>query len=226
MPHPADPPGRDLTASRPPPQPRAVVLMLHGGRPHGFEPVGSRSASRWRSDVMRRAIDGPLREAGVATHLLRYGVRGWNAGAGPEPSPVPDARWALARLDAEHPGLPVVLLGHSMGARTSTYVADHPSVVGLVALAPWLGPDDPVRTLAGRHLVAVHGSRDRITSARATRAYVERARPVAASAGFVDAGALGHYMLARAGHWNTLALDGCREVLARAGVECTAGRDG
>lgn len=219
-------PGPDLTASRPPADPRAVVLMLHGGKPRGLEPVGGRSASRWRSDVMRRAIDGPLRDAGVAVHLLTYSVRGWNAGTGPEPSPVPDARWALEELQREHPGLPVVLLGHSMGARTSAYVADHPAVVGLVALAPWLGPEDPVRTLAGRHLVAVHGSRDRITSARMTRAYVERARGVAASADFVDAGALGHYMLARTGHWNHLALDGCREVLVRAGVECGAGRDG
>ena len=34
--------------------------------------------------------------------------------------------------------MPVVLLGHSMGGRTAVAVADDPSVVGVVALAPWL----------------------------------------------------------------------------------------
>ena len=34
---------------------------------------------------------------------------------------------------------------------------------------------DPVTALAGSHLVAVHGTRDRITSPRATRRYVDRA---------------------------------------------------
>ena len=114
-----------------------------------------------------------------------------------EPSPVPDARWAIDQAAAAHPGVPVVLLGHSMGARTAVHVADHPGVVGVVALAPWLERSDPVRALAGRHLIAGHGSRDKITSARVTRAYVERAREVAASAEFVDMGRLGHYMLHR-----------------------------
>lgn len=230
MPDRVDPqPGPALAASRPPSTTRAVVLMLHGGKPHGFEPVGTRSASRWRSDVMRRAIDGPLREAGVAVTLLRYGVRGWNEGAGAEPSPVPDARWALEQVTDEHPGVPVVLLGHSMGARTAVHVADHPAVVGVVALAPWLAPTDPVRTLAGRHLLAAHGSRDRITSARMTRAYVARAARVAASAGFEDMGPLGHYMLTHRGRWDDVAVRGCLGVLDRtdaASPECRSGHDG
>ena len=63
-----------------------------------------------------------------------------------------------------------------MGARTAVHVADDPAVVGVVGLAPWLPADEPVTALAGRHLVAAHGRRDRITSFRATAAYVERAR--------------------------------------------------
>lgn len=170
-------------------------------------------------------------DQGLSLWLLRFGVRGWNAGLGPEPSPVPDARWALDQAAAEHPGVPVVLLGHSMGARTAVHVADHPAVHGVVALAPWFERSDPVSALAGRHLVAGHGSRDKITSARATQAYVERARAVAASARFVDMGRLGHYMLHRPADWNRFALRSTLEVL-EAPVptddrqECLGGHDG
>ncbi len=206
-------PSPGLDRRDPAESPRAIVLMLHGGAATGLNPVGSRSASFRRTSAMRNAIEKPILDEGLSLWLLRFGVRGWNAGAGPEPSPIPDARWALDQAHAEHPGVPVVLLGHSMGARTAVHVAGHPSVVGVVALAPWLTPSEPVRTLAGRHLVAGHGSRDRITSARMTRAYVDRARPFAASAEFVDMGRLGHYMLAKPRAWNRFALQSTLDVL-------------
>jgi predicted esterase len=193
--------------------PRGIVLMLHGGASSGLDEVGARSASYRRTSAMRNAIDGELLGAGLAVWLLRFGVRGWNGGAGREPSPVPDARWALDQAAVEHPGVPVILLGHSMGGRTAVHVADHPAVTGVVGLAPWLGPTDPVRTMTGRHLIAGHGSRDRITSARMTRAYVERASRVAASARFVDMGRLGHYMLAKPRTWNRFAVQSTLEVL-------------
>ncbi len=192
--------------------PRGIVLMLHGGAKAGLEPVGNRSTSLWRTSAMRNALEKRVLGQGLSLWLLRFGVRGWNAGVGSEPSPVPDARWALDQAQAEHPGVPVVLLGHSMGGRTAAYVADHPSVVGVVALAPWLERSDPVAPLAGRHLIAGHGSRDKITSARSTRKYVERAREVAASAEFVDIGRLGHYMLHKPRRWNQFALQSTLEV--------------
>jgi pimeloyl-ACP methyl ester carboxylesterase len=206
-------PSPELDRRDPQGPPRGVVLMLHGGASTGLDEVGARSASYWRSRVMRDAIDGPLRKAGLSVWLLRFSVRGWNAGRGPEPSPVPDARWALDQAAADHPGVPVVLLGHSMGGRTAVHVADHPAVAGVVGLAPWLGPSDPVRGLRGKHLIAGHGSRDRITSARMTRAYVAQARGVASSARFVDMGRLGHYMLHKPREWNRFALSSTLEVL-------------
>ena len=108
----------------------------------------------------------------------------------------------------------MVLLGHSMGARTAVHVADDPSVRGVVALAPWFPEGEPVAALAGKRLVAAHGSRDHITSPRATRAFVGRARVAGADATYVDAGRVGHYMLRRAARWNEIALDSSLSLLA------------
>jgi pimeloyl-ACP methyl ester carboxylesterase len=209
-------PSPELFRSEPVTTSRGVVLMLHGGAKTGTQPVADGSASFWRTSRMRDAIQPRLHEAGLSLWLLRFGVRGWNLGVADEPSPVPDVRWALQQVALDHPDLPVVLLGHSMGARTAVHAADHPSVVGVVGLAPWLEPGDPVTALTDRHLVAGHGSRDRITSARMTRAYVDRARGVAASADFVDLGRVGHYMLARTARWNAFAVDATLDVLDRA----------
>jgi alpha-beta hydrolase superfamily lysophospholipase len=180
--------------------------MLHGGQANSHAPVDDRSASWRRSRLMQRQIAGRAHAHGVGLWLLRYVSRGWNAGAGPAPSPVPDARWALDEVRRELGPLPVVLLGHSMGARTAVAVADDELVTGVIALAPWLPPDEPVRALEGKHLVAAHGRADRITSFKATEAFVRRAGSVAASTELVDMGRLGHYMLRGLRRWNDVAV--------------------
>jgi predicted esterase len=209
-------PSPRLSRAKPQRSPLGIVLMLHGGAKTGLKPVGKRSASLRRTTAMRDVLEPRVLGSGLSLWLLRFGVRGWNAAAGQLPSPVPDARWALDEAARQHPNTPVVLLGHSMGARTAVHVADHPNVVGVVALAPWLEPSDPVRTLAGRHFIAGHGSRDKITSARMTRAFVDQAHGLAASSQFVDMGRLGHYMLARPDDWNRFALRSTLEIFDRA----------
>ena len=200
-----------LTRYDAPGRPEALVLMLHGGKPSSRLAVDGRSASWRRSAWMQRSIAPRAHDAGVGLWLVRYRERGWNGGT----DRVADARDALDRVRADLGDVPVVLLGHSMGARVAVHVADDPSVVGVVGLAPWWSAQDPVRTLAGRTLVAAHGRRDRITSYAETARYVERARRVAVDATLRDMGALGHYMLTGAEQWNDVALDSALQVLDR-----------
>jgi len=189
---------------------RGLVLVLHGGKQRSDEVVDGRSLSWRRCHALQRAIAPRLGDAGVGSWLLRYRHRGWNGGAGP----IEDARWALEQVRRDHGDVPVVLLGHSMGARTAVHVADDPHVLGVIGLAPWLPGDEPVTALAGRHLVAAHGRRDKITSYRATAAYVERARPVAASAVLHDMGPVGHYLLRQVRAWNELASGSALSMLS------------
>ena len=206
-------PDRRLHLAPLPASPRGVVLMLHGGAEHGLEPIDHRSLSYRRTRWMLDSIAGRLAREGVGVALLRFTVRGWNAGHADVPPPVADARGALDQLRRERPGLPVVLLGHSMGGRTAVHVADDPNVRGVVALAPWLPPGESVEALRGKTLYAAHGSRDRITSARGTAAYVRRAAEVAETAEFTDMGRVGHYLLRGRRSWNAFALESALRVL-------------
>lgn len=191
------------------PSPNGLILMFHGGRADSHAPVDDSSASWRRAAWMQREISGRAHAAGVSVWLLRYLHRGWNETAGPVPSPVPDARWALDEVRREIGEMPVVLLGHSMGARTAVAVADDPSVTGVVALAPWLPSDEPAHALEGKQFAAAQGRRDKIASYRQTRAFTERARGVAASTEFQDMGRAGHYMFRKRTRWNQFAIDRC-----------------
>jgi dienelactone hydrolase len=149
-----------------------------------------------------RALASAGDDAGLVVARLRYLVRGWN---GPVQSPVGDARSALARLSRRYPGLPVVLVGHSMGGRVAFAVADRPPVRAVVALAPWVERGDAVAHLAGRRLVIAHGEGDRVTDPRASAAYAERARDCGADVTYLSVRATSHAMLRRAGLWHDIA---------------------
>jgi predicted esterase len=192
--------------------PRALILMLHGGKAGGQQLVDGRSLSWRRTASMQREIARPAQEAGASVWLLRFTRRGWNGGA----DRVADARAGLDDVRRELGDVPVCLLGHSMGARAAVHVADDPSVLGVVALAPWFPPGESVEGLRGKQLYAAHGSHDRITSARATQAYVRRAAAVARTAEFRDMGPLGHYLLRGREAWNAYALQASLQVLRTA----------
>lgn len=192
--------------------PRALVLVLHGGQPSSTRLVDGRSASWQRMAAVQRALRPAWRAEGVGSWLLRYRHRGWNGGH----SPVDDARWALDQVRRELGPLPVVLLGHSMGGRVAVHVADDPSVAGVVALAPWWQASDPTGTLRDRRLAAAHGRGDRITSFGATASYVDRAARSGVDARLVDMGPLGHYMLVGARRWSDTARDLTLDLLGTA----------
>ncbi len=188
--------------------PRGLVLMLHGGAEDDTEPVGLLHRPWLRARLMMRQIRPALHRAGVDVWLLRYRHVGWNAPHGERHSPVPDVRWALDQARVAYEGRrqpPVVLLGHSMGARAAVAVADDPSVHGVVALAPWFPPEEPVGTLGGKQLVVAHGRADRITSFEATTQFLARAAQVASHVELVDMDGLGHYMLRGLSRWNEAA---------------------
>lgn len=190
--------------------PRAVVLLLHGGKPTSTRAVDCRSASWQRMAALHRALAGPLADDGVASWLLRYRQRGWNGGG----APVEDARWALTEIRRTHGEIPVVLLGHSMGGRVAVHVANDSSVVGISALAPWWDRTDPVQTLRGRRVQAAHGRRDRITSYRQTQKFLARAQSIGVETHLMDMGRHGHYLLTGIHSWNDVALAGVTSALA------------
>jgi pimeloyl-ACP methyl ester carboxylesterase len=198
-----------LTTYDAPGRARAMILVLHGGKPRSQQAIDGRSLSWRRALWLQRDIAARAHESGVGVWSVRYRERGWNGGV----DRTADARWALDEVRAAHGDVPVVLLGHSMGARVAVHVADDPSVRGVVGLAPWWSAQDPVHTLAGRTLRAAHGRRDRITSFGETVRFVERARAVADSAELRDMGPLGHYMLTGAGHWHDVAIASSLDVL-------------
>ncbi|MDF3301486.1 alpha/beta fold hydrolase [Streptomyces sp. K1PA1] len=186
------------------------MLVLHGGR------AESRRASRpWHLAALRmrpfvRDLVAAAGPADVLVAQVRYRHRGWNGEPG---DPVADVRRALAELEAVAGGIPVVLVGHSMGGRAALRAADDPRVRAVVALAPWCPPGEPVGPSAGKRVVVLHGSRDRVTSAAESAAFVRRARAAGAHAAMalVDGG--DHGMLRRHRHWHRVTTEAVGELL-------------
>jgi alpha-beta hydrolase superfamily lysophospholipase len=181
---------------------RGVALVLHGGKAHSYEPVEARNLSPLRMMPFARDLHRAGKEHGLAVWSLRNSVRGWN---GQAMSALHDARWALRQISERHPGVPVYLVGHSMGGLTAVCAADHPQVEAVVALAPWLGPETPAGRVAGRRILIVHGTEDRMTSPAQSLRFARRATEKAASMQYVALKGAGHFMIRRVRLWHTLA---------------------
>lgn len=201
----------------------AVCLYLHGGAVRSHRAVTSTALTFQRARWVRDALAPSLANNGIASALLRYNVRGWNARDG-EPSPLADARWGLEQVRSRY-DVPIVLVGHSMGGRTGLRVADHPNVVGLVALAPWFPADENVDALRGRHLVVIHGTRDRITSPSESLEVARRSEAVTRSTRYLPLQGLGHYLLNGAASWHRATRDAVEHIASESLDQPTSTRE-
>ncbi|WP_250400865.1 alpha/beta hydrolase [Streptomyces cellostaticus] len=192
-------PGGALVPLLLPKRPRAAVLVLHGGRANDTGPARPWHPAALRMRPFHRAIRARLPHEDVLLAAVRYRLRGWN---GAHADPVPDTLEALAALAGLAGPVPTVLVGHSMGGRAVLRAAGHPQVRAVVALAPWWPADEPVHQTTGRHLVVLHGERDRVTSPADSAACVRRARGTADRAAMALVGDGDHAMLRRYRLWH------------------------
>ena len=189
---------------------KGVVLVAHGGQASSTAPTSALQPAVLRMIPVAAAIRQGLRGSGAVVRRPRFRVRGWN---GAQASPVGDLNDALDAIEAEFGPVPVVLIGHSMGARAAVRAAGHPAVSAVAGLAPWLPPGEPAGQLAGRRVLLAHGTADSITSPAETWAFLERARAITEVAA-VEVRDGDHPMLRRARLWHAIAAEFARTALA------------
>ncbi|MFE1361695.1 alpha/beta hydrolase [Streptomyces harbinensis] len=191
---------RRLALDAPPPGPvRGAVLLLPGGRADGHSRPARFGPTVLRMLPFRSAIRSATAGHAVVTGIVRYRHRGWN---GRHEDPVRDTEAALDRLAGRLGPVPVVLVGHSMGGRAALRAAGHPAVTGVVALAPWCPPQDPVPALPDVRTVIVHAERDRVTDPAASAALAARARRAGTPVCRLVLAGGDHAMLRQAGTWH------------------------
>jgi dienelactone hydrolase len=203
-------PGGSATVARPV---RGAVVVLHGGRPKGYEAADGLRLPFLRMVPFGKALSRAGAPHGIDVQMLRYRHRGWNA---PDLDPVQDARWALEEVRRRHGEVPVVLVGHSMGGRAALRVGDEPSVIGIAALAPWIERGEPWQHLAGQTLLIAHGDRERMTDPALSLWFARQVATVSDHVARFDVHGDGHAMLRRAGEWHALVT---RFAMARFGIE-------
>lgn len=180
--------------------------MARGGRGQGGGSAVAwwvRPQPRWPLKIAELGLQDLLagltergRSDGIAVHLLHYRYRGWNGAAA---DTAVDTRWALDEITRRYGEVPVVLIGNSLGGRAAFWTADHPAVVGVVGIAPWLPGGDPVEHLAGRRVLIIHGDRDRsAASADRSLEFARRAREVVPDLVRYEVPGGRHYLVKRA----------------------------
>ena len=210
-----------LIETQVPPDPQGLVLLLHGGGARQADVAVSQSqlsVLRMVPIATRVARSGSGR---LAVFRLLNSRRGWD----PSHSPVQDVAWALRQLRQRFGNnLPVCLIGHSLGGRAALLSVRADGVRSVVALAPWVYPDDADGLDAsGRRVLFVHGDQDRVaklSSATAVAGVMVRTADV----GFVTINGAKHAMLRHGGEFEGLAADFAAATLLGDEAGGTVGR--
>jgi dienelactone hydrolase len=155
---------------------------------------------------------------------VRYRVKSWNR----LDLCIEDTRAAIDAARARR----TLLVGFSMGGAVAVSAAAHPSVTGVLGLAPWLPDRLDLTPLRGRTLTVLHGALDRWlpgipgVSPSSSRIGFERARGLGVDGSYMVIPGAVHGMalrapwgalvpLPRAGRWAELAARELRAFQAR-----------
>ena len=187
-----------LVTSTAPASLRGVVVLAHGGREFGTAVPSRFAQGLLRMVPIARALSHRGARDGLLVTQLRYRMTGYNDGA-----PVEDVRQVVGDLVRAH-GVPVCLVGHSMGGRAVLQAADAPGIAGVLALAPWCPSSDPVDQLAGRQVVFAHGVDDRRIRPATSYEFALRARRVSPAVCRFEVARSGHGMVRRAHLWTVV----------------------
>ena len=146
-----------LIPVRRPAAPEAAVLVLHGGasREQSMRVSPTQLSVLRMVPIARRTAQ--VGRGRLAVFRLLNSTRGWDT----RHTPVDDARWAMGQIREQVGDLPVGLIGHSLGGRAALLAGAEPGVASVVALAPWVYPEESPY-LSGRRVLIVHGDADRI----------------------------------------------------------------
>jgi pimeloyl-ACP methyl ester carboxylesterase len=190
-----------LIESTVPPRPEGLVLVLHGGasRP-GRAMVSPAQLSVLRMVPVARRI-GHAGRGRLAVLRLLNSHRGWDT----THTPVDDVAWALAELQGRLGPLPTCLVGHSLGGRAALLAGGQDDVRGVVALNPWVYPHDDA-DLAGRRVLIVHGTDDRVAPPGRSRA-VARTLARRTDVEYVEVAGGKHAMLRHGARFERAAAD-------------------
>ena len=198
-----------LAEVRVPGQAAGVVLVLHGG---GSRTQGVAVSPTQLSVLRMVPIAHRIARAGpsLAVFRLLNSSRGWNSSH----TPVQDVAWAIDEVGRRlGPDLPVALVGHSLGGRAAILSSDRACVRAVVALAPWVYPEDGGVDASGVQVLIVHGTADRIASPERSMAVAAGLRRTAKSLRYVHVDGGKHAMLSRHRAFSTPAADFCAAIL-------------
>ena len=204
-----------------PQDPAGAVLVLHGGASRR----GEAAVSPTQLSVVRMIPIAArvARESGgrLAVFRLLNTHRGWDS----QHTPVQDVQWALEQMRQRFGDqLPIALIGHSLGGRAALLSAGAEGVRSVVALAPWVYPNDATGLDAtGRRILFVHGARDRVAKASSSAA-VAATMSRTAEVGFVTITDGKHAMLRHGSEFERLASDFTMATMLGGTPEGTVGR--